>query len=187
MKKLVLVAVIAAVVSQIQVRADEPSATKAVVEPTKTVEYALWPAFFAVGEWPETPDLVGLRLSIPYSTRQENVTGIDLGLWGRCKDFEGIGLSILRNDVKDTFGGIQVGCYNSVGRGDLFCVQAGLWNESFSFRGAQVGLINVTGSGQGFQVGLVNRAETLYGFQLGLVNVIRDAELPVFFGFNIGF
>ena len=60
-------------------------------------------------------------------------------------------------------------------------------NESESFRGAQVGLVNVSGSGQGFQVGLINRAETLYGFQVGLVNVIRDAELPVFLGLNIGF
>ena len=89
--------------------------------------------------------------------------------------------------MKDTFGGVQVGLYNSVGRGDLFCVQAGLWNEAYSFRGAQVGLINVTGDGQGFQIGLINRAETLNGFQFGLVNVIRDAELPVFFGCNIGF
>ena len=89
MKKLVLVAVIAAVASQIQVRADEPSEKKAVIEPSKKVQYALWPAFFAVAEWPETPDLVGLRLSIPYSSKQECVTGIDLGFWGRCKDFEG--------------------------------------------------------------------------------------------------
>lgn len=187
MKKLVLVAMIAAVAAQIQVRADEPSEKKPVAESSKTGEYALWPAFFAMSEWPETPDLIGLRLSIPYSSKQECVTGIDLGLWGRCKDFEGLGLSIIRNDVKDTFGGVQIGLYNSVGRGDLFCVQAGLWNEAFSFRGAQVGLINVAGEGDGIQIGLINRAETLYGFQIGLVNVIRDAELPVFFGCNIGF
>ena len=187
MKKLMLVALVASLVAQVQVRADETSEKNSAAESSKTGEYALWPACFALCEWPETPDLVGIRLSIPFSTKQEGVTGIDLGLWGRCKDFEGLGLSILRNDVKDTFGGIQVGLYNSIGRGDLFCVQAGLWNEAFSFRGAQVGLVNLAGEGDGFQIGLINRAETLYGFQLGLVNVIRDAELPVFFGLNIGF
>ncbi len=187
MKKLVLLALVASVVAQFQVRADKTSDTKTDSESSASENYAIWPACFAVAEWPETPDLVGLRLTIPFSSKQENVTGIDLGLWGRSQNFEGIGLSIIRNDVKDIFGGVQVGLYNSVGRGDLFCVQTGLWNESESFRGAQVGLVNVSGSGQGFQVGLINRAETLYGFQVGLVNVIRDAELPVFLGLNIGF
>ena len=148
---------------------------------------AVWPAFFAFAEWPETPDLVGLRITIPYSTRQECVTGIDLGLWGRCKDFEGLQVSILRNDVKDTFSGFQVGLYNSVNRGDLFGVQVGLWNEAYSFRGLQAGLVNITGDAQGFQLGLINRCETMYGFQVGLINVIRDAEIPMFPIVNIGF
>ena len=147
----------------------------------------VWPSFFAISEWPDSPDVVGIRLTIPFSTRQEGVTGVDLGLWGRCKDFEGLQASILRNDVKDTFGGFQVGIYNSVNRGDLCCFQVGLFNEAQSFRGMQAGLINVAGDGQGFQVGLINRAETLYGFQFGLINVIRDAEVPVLPIFNLGF
>ena len=96
-------------------------------------------------------------------------------------------MSILRNDVKDTFGGFQVGIYNTVNRGDLFCVQAGLVNEAQSFRGLQAGLVNVTGDGQGFQLGLINRAETFYGLQVGVINVIRDAEVPVLPFVNIGF
>lgn len=148
---------------------------------------AIWPAFFGLCEWPSTPDLVGLRLTIPYSTRQECVTGIDLGFWGVCKDFEGIQLNVLRSNVRDSFGGFQFSLYNTVNRGSLFGIQLGLWNEAAGFRGLQAGLVNVTGDAQGFQIGLINRAETLYGFQIGLVNVIRDAEIPVFPIVNIGF
>ena len=151
------------------------------------VKEAWWPACIGFCEWPSTPDLVGIRFTIPFSSRQECVTGIDLGLWGECKDFEGLQLNILRSNVKDTFGGFQFSLYNTVNRGDLFGIQLGLWNEAYSFRGLQCGLVNVTGDAQGFQVGLINRAETLYGFQVGLINVIRDAEIPVFPVLNIGF
>ena len=148
---------------------------------------ATWPAFIGVWEFPETPDLVGVRLTIPWSTKQENVTGIDLGLWGRSLYFEGIQLNLLRNDVKDDASGIQVGIYNSVARGDLFGIQVGFWNESLSHRGIQFGFINVSGDSQGFQVGLINRSETMYGFQLGLINIIRDAEFQFMPVLNVGF
>lgn len=163
---------------------DEELAVK-VEAPRKKV--AMWPAFVGVCEWPETPDLVGIRFTIPFSTRQENVTGIDLGLWSRTLYFEGIQLSLLRNDVKDSCAGVQVGLYNSVVRGDLVGLQVGLWNESNSFRGLQCGLVNVSGDSQGLQVGLINRSETMYGFQFGLINVIRDAEVQFFPFVNIGF
>ena len=146
-----------------------------------------WPAFFAVCELPAAADVVGLRLTIPFSTRQENVTGIDLGLWGRSLYFEGIQLNLLRNDVKDDASGIQVGIYNSVGGGDLLGIQAGLWNEANSMRGAQIGLVNTSGESEGIQVGLINRCDTMYGYQIGLINVIRSAELQFFPIVNIGF
>lgn len=146
-----------------------------------------WPAFFAFFEYPACPDVVGLRLTIPFSTRQENVTGLDLGLWGRSMYFEGIQLNIVRNDVTDAAAGIQVGLYNSIGSGDMFNIQVGLWNEANSVRGFQVGLVNVAGEAQGFQVGIVNRSETMHGYQVGLINVIRDAELEFFPVLNIGF
>jgi len=179
MKKLFVAAIAGALA--FSVLAQEAAETE-----VKETETALWPAVIALCEWPSTPDLVGLRLSIPFSTRQEVITGIDLGFWGRCKDFEGIGLSVLRNDVKDTLGGLQIGLYNTANRADLGAVQIGLWNETQSVRGIQVGLVNLTGDAQGFQVGLINRAETLYGLQAGLINVIRDGEWPVMFGVNIG-
>jgi len=148
---------------------------------------ATWPAFIGVWEFPETPDLVGVRLTIPWSTKQENVTGVDVGFWGRSEYFEGVQLNILRNDVKDSCAGVQCGVYNSVARGDLFGVQIGLWNESLSHRGIQFGFINVSGDSQGFQVGLINRSETMYGFQLGLINIIRDAEFQFMPVLNVGF
>ena len=153
--------------------------------PRKNV--ALWPAFIAIWDFPETLDLVGLRITVPCSTKQENVTGLDVGLWGRSEYFEGIQLNALRNDVKDSCAGIQVGCYNSVARGDLFDIQVGLWNESLSYRGVQFGVINVSGDSQGFQVGIINRSETMYGFQLGAINIIRDAEFQFMPILNIGF
>jgi len=150
-------------------------------------EVAAWPVFFAVGNVPETPDLVGFRLTIPYSAKQENVTGFDIGFWGRAQYFEGFMLNILRNDVKDQLSGFQVGLYNSADRADLFGVQAGLWNEAGSLRGAQVGLANIVGQMQGVQVGLINRAEDLNGFQIGIVNVIRNAEMAFCPILNVGF
>lgn len=148
---------------------------------------AQWPAFLAIWDIPETPDLVGLRITVPWSTKQENVTGVDLGLWGRSMYFEGIQVNLLRNDVKDSCSGFQCGIYNSVARGDLFGIQLGGWNEAGSYEGFQVGLVNVAGDAKGVQFGLINRCETMYGFQIGLVNVIRDAEIKFFPVVNIGF
>ena len=150
-------------------------------------ENNVWPAFFSVCEFPANPDVVGLRLTIPFSTKQENVTGVDLGLWGRSLYFQGIQVNVLRSDVKDDMSGIQVGFYNSIGGGQLIGLQAGLWNEAACMRGAQVGLVNICGETEGFQVGLVNRSETMHGYQVGLVNVIRDAELQFCPIVNIGF
>lgn len=185
MKKLLFLAAIAAfaVTSIAAEEADEQVA----VEQSQPQQSAIWPAVFAFCEWPASPDVVGLRLTIPYSSRQESITGIDLGFWGRCKDFEGLQINVFRNDAKDTLAGFQIGLYNTVNRADLFALQAGLINEAQSFRGIQCGLVNIAGDGEGFQVGVINRAETLHGFQVGAINVIRDAEVPFLPLVNIGF
>ncbi len=167
---------------------DEASAGEArAPESAPRAESSVWPAYIAVSQWPRSADVVGLRLTIPFSTAQENVTGLDVGLWGRSLYFEGIQLNLLRNDVADGGAGIQVGLYNSVGSDELLGVQVGLWNEALSLGGVQVGLVNVVGEARGFQVGLINRAETLRGYQVGLVNVIRDAEVRFFPLVNVGF
>lgn len=149
-------------------------------------ESNVWPSFFAVCEFPASPDVIGLRLTIPFSTVQENVTGIDLGLWGRALYFQGFQVNVLRNDVKDDMSGFQLGLYNSVGGGQLLGLQAGLFNEANSMRGVQAGLVNLGGEVQGFQIGLINRCETMVGYQVGLINVIRDAELQFCPIVNIG-
>ena len=187
MKKLLAVALVAAFAATSIAAEQEDAAEQEAAATPEIQQSAIWPAVFAFCEWPASPDIIGMRLTIPYSTRQETVTGIDLGFWGRCKDFEGIQLNIFRNDVKDTLGGLQIGLYNTANRADLFVLQAGLMNETQSFRGLQAGIINLTGDGEGFQVGVINRAETFHGFQVGLINVIRDAEVPVLPLANIGF
>ncbi len=150
----------------------------------------VWPAFFAFCELPSaetTPDVVGLRLTIPFSTVHESVTGVDLGFWGEARYFEGLMLSILRNKATDQFVGLQLGLYNTAVQADMPSIQIGLWNEAGSFRGVQAGLVNVTALGEGFQIGIINRAEEFYGFQIGAINVIRDAELQFMPFVNIGF
>ena len=189
MKKIIplaLTAAMAAVVFAQDVETREEGAATSVRE-DRVRSADAWPAFFAVCNYPSAVDVVGLRLTIPFSTRQENVTGIDLGLWGSSLYFEGIQVNILRNEVKDDSSGFQVGIYNSVGGGDLLGLQAGLWNEANSMRGAQVGIVNVSGETEGFQVGLINRSDTMHGYQVGLVNIIREAELQFCPIVNIGF
>lgn len=185
MKKLLSVALVAALVMPLV--AQEAEKKDAVTAPKETRrESNVWPAFFAVCEFPANPDVTGLRLTIPFSTKQENISGIDLGLWGRALDFQGLQFNVLRNDVKDEMSGFQVGLYNSIGSGQLLGLQVGLFNEANSMRGMQAGLVNLCGSSEGFQIGLINRAETMTGYQIGLINVIRDAELQFFPVINIG-
>ena len=179
MKKLAILAAAAALVCpvfaqelnipDIDANLDGDEDEVVVAAPRKQI--AQWPVFFAISDFPETPDIVGMRLTIPFSTKQESVTGFDVGLWGRSQYFEGV----------------QVGCYNSVGRSDLIGVQGGLWNEAGSLSGVQVGLVNLVGEGSGVQFGLINRAEEFYGFQIGIINVIRDAELQFCPIVNVGF
>ena len=154
---------------------------------TPRQEEALWPAFMAFCQWPDTPDLIGVRWTIPFSTKQESVTGLDIGFWGRSKYFEGIQINIVRSDVKDELSGAQIGIYNSAAQADAFGLQIGLWNEAGRLNGVQCGLVNAVGEMGGVQIGLINRAEELYGFQIGAINVIRDAELRFFPFVNIGF
>ena len=164
---------------------DTQEAAVEVEAPRKQI--AQWPAFFAIAEFPATPDLAGIRITIPYSTKQESVTGIDLGLWGRSQYFEGLQCNLLRNDVKDSGTGIQIGLYNSIGQADMLGIQVGLWNEAGTISGVQAGVVNIAGDISGVQIGLINRCEEMYGFQVGLINIIRDAELRFCPIINIGF
>lgn len=188
MKKLFAIALIACMVAPSFAQETEKAEEKAnAPRAQERKDSYVWPAFFSICEFPANPDVCGLRLALPFSTRQVNVTGLDIGLWGRCTYFEGIAINVLRNDVKDRMAGFQVGCYNSIGGGELLGIQVGLWNEANFIRGLQVGLVNLSSEAQGLQVGLINRCDTMYGYQVGLINVIRDAELQFLPIINIGF
>ena len=183
MKKtlMALCAVLACAVVSAQEAAPAPAPVVAKAPDTK----APWPVWLAFNSVDDI-DVVGLRLTLPYG-ECESVTGFDLGVYGRCRYFEGLQANILRNEALDVMSGIQVGIYNSAGRADLTGLQVGLWNEARAMRGLQVGIINVADTVQGFQVGLINRAESAYGFQVGGVNVIRESEVVFFPIVNIGF
>lgn len=191
MKKLFIFAAMfaaSAVFAQDNEGVSEPIGDSTSVEisaPRKNI--AVWPAFFAISEIPATPDLVGFRLTFPFSTKQESVTGFDVGLWARTRVFEGIAINLLRNDVKDQLTGFQIGLYNSAVQADSLGLQVGLWNEAGTLWGVQAGLVNTVGAMEGIQVGVINRAEELYGFQVGVINIIRDAEFRFLPIVNIGF
>ena len=152
----------------------------------RAAEEVHWPVWFSWGA-DENIDIVGLRMSAGGSCEQ--VTGMDLGLIGRSRYFNGIQLNLFRCDVEDSLAGWQISLgYNSVGMGHALGLQTGLWNESMTtFQGVQIGLVNLTSYAEGFQIGLINRAEDLYGYQIGLVNVIRNSPVPFFPIINIGF
>ena len=187
MKKLVSMALLAAIAAPVfaqeaQLNDDAPIAPRGERRVSDS-----WPAFFAICEFPSATDIAGLRLTIPYSTRHVNVTGIDVGFWGKAQYFEGIQANILRNDAKDSMAGCQCGIYNTAGSGNLAGIQIGIWNEANSMSGAQAGLVNVCGETEGLQIGIINRSDTMHGYQIGLINIIREAELRFFPIVNIGF
>ena len=150
MKKtlMALCAVLACAVVSAQEAAPAPAPVVAKAPDTK----APWPVWLAFNSI-EDIDVIGLRLTLPYG-ECESVTGFDLGVYGRCRYFEGLQANILRNEALDIMAGIQAGVYNSAGRADLTGLQVGLWNEARSMRGLQLGIINVADTVQGFQIGL---------------------------------
>jgi len=156
-----------------------------VVFGASAAEKVRWPVWFAFND-SEDLDVVGLRLTLP-SGQCDQVTGMDIGLIGRSQYFNGLQINLLRNDVKDTLAGWQIGGYNSVGVGETLGIQVGLWNEAGTIYGFQAGLVNLADYANGFQIGLINRTETMRGYQLGLINIIRGSEVPFCPLLNIGF
>ena len=147
-----------------------------VVFGANAAEKVRWPVWFAFNDSADI-DVVGLRLNL-FSGQCEQVTGMDIGFIGRSQYYNGIQINLLRNDVKDTLQGWQIGGYNSVGVGDAFGLQTGLWNEANTMHGLQVGLVNLADYSKGLQVGIINRVEGMCGYQVGLINIIRDSRVP---------
>lgn len=182
MKKILMAVCVVLACAVVSAQEAAPAPAPAPTAPAKSAPWPVWLAFNST----KNIDVIGLRLTLPYG-ECEGVTGIDLGIYGRCRYFEGFQFNILRNEALDVMAGVQVGLYNSAGRADLTGIQVGLWNEARSIHGVQVGIINVADTVQGCQFGLINRVESMYGFQLGGVNVIRESELAFFPIMNVGF
>lgn len=194
MKKILAAFLAASACALLRAQEAEPAAETDEVQETEIapqqVKPGIWPAFFAIADIPapeQTPDVVGIRVTIPYSTKHESVTGFDLGFFGRAQTFEGLQLNLLRNHATDQCTGLQCGIYNTIVQADVIAAQVGLWNEASSIDGVQFGLVNIAGLADGLQVGIINRAEEMHGFQVGVINVIRDAEMRFCPLVNIGF
>ena len=144
-----------------------------------------WPVDFSFVDWIYRPaDVAGLRLGIPYG-KNDSVTGIDIGLFGKA-DYEwAISVNALYSGVRDEMGGIQISCVNEAGH--LTGLQVGLWNQASTAEGMQIGVLNLADQVEGLQIGLVNRTELMHGYQICLINVIRESSVPFCVGANFSF
>ena len=82
MKKIISIALVAAAVSPVFAQEAAPAKEEAAPVREERVRSDVWPAFIAVCEFPDVTDVVGLRLTLPFSTRQENITGIESSICG---------------------------------------------------------------------------------------------------------
>ena len=156
---------------------------------TTAIMVSLWnPAQLPPAEY----DVMGLRLSAIYG-KCSVFTGLDIGLVQKtARDFAGIGIGGILNNVNGRTFGAQVGGVGNVA-GDVYGTQiGGLFNASDSMSGVQCGYINwAEGEVKGVQIGDCNcacRVDScgisffdLYGVQIGLGNVARDV-----YGVQIG-
>lgn len=93
------------------------------------------------------------------------------GLNRSDRDFRGMQMALVVNDVERDFIGLQ----------------AGLSNISDSLSGMQFGGFNKVRTGVGFQLGAVNVAEQFTGVQIGLLNLNLDSPVPLAPVFNCYF
>jgi hypothetical protein len=124
-------------------------------EETWPIQLALVPQVQLVHE---DKSIQGFRLNI-YG-RNENVTGVDIGLVHETKgDFKGV-----------SFGVASI--VHGEGRGLQF---SGIYSEATTkMSGLQVGMVNHSNNMHGIQIGLANFADDMTGFQFGLWNEIKN-------------
>ncbi len=123
-----------------------------------------------------TQDVTGLRLGVWAKCRQ--FTGLDLNLLGgQSLDAYGLQIALVQNKVLDRAGAFQL----AIGKNDaadMHGIQIALWNNASLLAGFQVGLFNSASDARGLQIGLLNVTDSIYGFQIGLLNIIRTS--PIF-------
>ncbi len=147
-------------------------------------------------------DVVGLRLDFIYGAN-ENVSGLDIGLWNETigsqhgvqlggvnvVGSECVGLQYgVVNLVNESMKGWQGGIFNMV-NADVHGLQTGPMNMGLTgVRGVQIGAVNYARDMSGLQIGLFNAVQVMYGVQIGLINIISDKEiLPVLPVINAAF
>ncbi len=149
---------------------------------------------------PRTPVQVGLAAPIQYPGERWNVsafrlnllfgashdmTGLDLGLVGFCRQ-NMTGLSVHAfNWVDSDLAGVQIGALGNVTGGNAAGLQIGgfLNREAGLFAGFQTALVNHDGSFWGLQLAGLNWNKSVgYGLQLGVGNV----NVGDFRGWSVG-
>jgi hypothetical protein len=137
----------------------------------------------------------GLRLSVLWG-RNENVTGIDLGLIGNTtKDsFTGSAVSGIfnLNEGNTTIMGVQLAGITNMNlyRTRIFGIQAALAaniGDTTDIFGVQIGIYNRARTVYGVQIGLINFAKDLHGVQIGLANFNEEGPFTVAPLINVGF
>ncbi len=163
------------------------------------IQLALWSPvqLFSVDR-----DVVGLRLDFIYGAN-ENVSGLDIGLWNETIGSEhGVqvgGVNVVGSEcvglqygvvnlVNETMTGWQGGLFNMV-NDEVHGLQTGSMNLGLTgVRGLQIGVVNYAQDMSGLQIGLFNAVQVMYGVQIGLINIISDKEiLPVLPVINAAF
>jgi len=161
-KKIVLIAVLTALVIPVFALADGP-VNLSLFAPVQLVK--------------EDQSVTALRISLIYG-KNVDMGGLDLSLVGvntgsvTGASFTGVGL------VDGNFTGWQNSWLASVTQGNMQGVQFGAYNQSgMGSSGFQWGLVNVSDDFSGLQLGLVNITQTMRsGLQIGLINIIQNKE-----------
>ncbi len=134
--------------------------------------------------FPEDTDVMGLRLNLPAS-RNENVTGIDVGIVSIGDDIQALRFNLF-NGSDYHFSGLEVGIINHDRAVSGLAV--GLINSvEGDVSGMQIGAFNHAGVMTGMQIGVFNHAVTLRGLQIGLVNIVDDGPITFFPILNMAF
>lgn len=132
----------------------------------------------------EETAVTGLRLNLAAS-RNDTVTGIDLGLVSLGDDIRGIRANLF-NTSDWHFSGLEVALCNR--EAALSGLAIGLFNAiDGDASGILVGAFNRANAMTGMQIGLFNQAGSLRGIQIGLINLIEDGPLTFFPIMNMAF
>jgi hypothetical protein len=127
----------------------------------------------------------GFRFNLIYGVN-EDLRGIDLGLFNESRGNAHVFELGLDNRVGRDFGGVQIGLFNEVKR-EVKGVQLGLLAniDRQGCEGVQMAVFYNDSQEElkGLQLGIVNHAGSLDGVQIGILNFNDDTRYMGFFPF----